>query len=147
MKKLLLILTSAMLLISSCSSDDNNNGITYDEIKGYLTNIESVKYGLIGTWEDPEQFQYNDMYEVTFDETTMYTILTDDEGETFDEWTGPYSVILENGKFYVEIEFEDEDEHGNPTGLRVARSEIRILNKTTLNWLDHKGDITNFRLK
>ncbi|MDR1198818.1 MAG: hypothetical protein LBK94_07390 [Prevotellaceae bacterium] len=54
MKKLLLLLCTAALI--ACSKDDDN--IQYDNTKGYLTNLESVKFGIVGTWAVDEDYEY-----------------------------------------------------------------------------------------
>ena len=123
MKKLLLILTSVMLLMTSCSGDGDNNlpeWVTYDKTKGYLTNLESAKYGLIGTWK----ISFEDGTTITykFDGTNFFE--TFDYGDDYPQGTlvSTYSVIFENSKYYILI-----------TSLGIPQ-EILKLNKTKLYW-------------
>ena len=124
MKKLLLLLTSVMLLATSCSSDDNDN-VTYDEVKGYLTDVASVKHGLIGTWIDSTYYaSYNYIYELELDgrnftETEFY--ITDDTESVIRDVA--YYVTLRDGKFYI-------------NGLL----EIAVLTKTALVIIDEEED-------
>ena len=131
MKKLLLILTSAMLLAASCSSDDNDN-VTFDDVKGYLTNVESVRHGLIGTWVDSSHYHADDDYatfEMTFDGrnwagVAFYNGVEEDD----DRESGTYSVTSRGDKFYITI-----SGNNNETGeIKNRELEILILNKTTL---------------
>ena len=129
MKKLLLLLTSVMLLATSCSSDDEN--VTYDEVKGYLTDVASVKHGLIGTWEDPDGAAWGYTYEITFNGRTVNAI-EKEEGYEDDEWSASYSVSSKNDKFYLKLTI----------GNISAESEILILNETTLSYYNEEYDYT-----
>jgi len=128
-KLLLLLLTSVMLLAASCSSDDNNEEIIYDEVKGYLTNLESVKHGLQGSWEDVVLIQNPDRsYELRFSKNTVYSVYKQSDNND-EKRTEPYSVLLENGKFY----FESTIGNGNTM-------EIYTLNRTSLIFYDEEYD-------
>ena len=48
MKRLILLFIMSTI-IASCDKDSDNT-VRYDEEKGYLTNIESVKFGIVGRW-------------------------------------------------------------------------------------------------
>ena len=125
-KLLLLLLTSAVLLISSCSSNDDN------EEKGYLTDLESAKHGIIGSWMDPEN--EDETYLITFDETTM-TISGDESGEDFVqtyEFSYPYSVIMQNGRFYTAVERKKRDDEGNVIGTEIVKDGILVLTEEML---------------
>jgi hypothetical protein len=126
MKKLLLLLASVMLLATSCSSDDNDE-------RGYLTDLENVKHGLIGTWG----ISYPIEYDVTFNGTILVIEMEDIE------LTIPYSVIMEDGKFYIVTEQEKEDENGNIIGTETVKAEIRVLNERKLTLYSEEYDVTD----
>ena len=104
--------------MSSCSSDDNNEN--YDEIKGYLTDLENVKRGLIGTWECPDEYG---LEEITFDESAFSRIYKEVGYDDNDRLFGIYSVSSSSGKFYIQM---------RRSSGSVINAEIHVLNKTTL---------------
>ena len=133
MKKLLLTLCTLALL--ACSKGDDDNKIVYDETKGYLTNLESVKHGIVGTWKiEFNNTECNNSYlQWVFNKNGKcnYKINTDcvniNQNKTI---IGEYVVLEENGKFYVKLDENFLEVFQDPSALR---QEITILTKTTLN--------------
>lgn len=51
MKKLALLFLVLPLLFVACSDDDKDEQVEYNETVGYLTNLTSVKAGIVGLWK------------------------------------------------------------------------------------------------
>ncbi|MDR1348355.1 MAG: hypothetical protein LBJ63_08040 [Prevotellaceae bacterium] len=133
MKKILLLLCTVALI--ACSKDDEN--IQYDNEKGYLTNLESVKFGIVGTWKFALSF-CNDCYlahefNINNEHIKHQHFLPSDSDVYFDEYRYySYKIEEEDGSFFVISTPLNSDYWGE-------RQKILILNKTYIHLDDLVG--------
>ncbi|MDR2065476.1 MAG: hypothetical protein LBP85_07210 [Prevotellaceae bacterium] len=124
MKKILLLLS--ITLFAACGKDDVE-AVQYSEEKGYLTTLESVKYGIVGTW----RVYYNN------ENCQGYSQLVFDKNKYINSYdmtcmpssspvSGIYEIYEENGKFYININDTYVDD------VILSKMEISLLNKTNL---------------
>ena len=126
MKKLLLTLCTLALLACS-KGDDNDNKVVYDETKGYLTNLESVKHGIVGTWKHSLNVCEDSYDQWTFNKNSTYNyMLKVDCVGASESITGKYIIFEKDGKFYVDL-----DENFRNSG-RLTLLEITTLTKTNI---------------
>jgi hypothetical protein len=119
----------------ACSKDDDN--IQYDNEKGYLTNLESVKYGIVGTWKFALSF-CNDCYlahefNINNEHIEHHHFLPSDSDVYFDDYRYySYKVEEEDGNFFCISEAQPNSDYWS------RKQKILILNKTDL-CLDNLG--------
>ena len=143
-------------ILSSCSSDNDNlpEGVTYDKTKGYLTTIESVQHGIIGTWKafleihiivggTSKQLCTDSYRTIKFDKNNKFILetvatCTEQDINDFNEaWLPPlissgtsegeYSIIDGGNKFILTLKYYRPDGSISST----VNHEIFTLNKTT----------------
>jgi hypothetical protein len=129
MKKIILLLCTFVLLSCGKGEINNENKITYDAAKGYLTNLESVKYGIVGVWK--KNVIDNCFAQWTFNNngTAVSYVSSDCSGDNAgDTKSYTYSVFEQNKKFYLKLNIINEPEYID---------EILILTKTDFSFFSH----------
>ncbi|MDR1197659.1 MAG: hypothetical protein LBK94_01420 [Prevotellaceae bacterium] len=119
MKKILLLLCTVAIM--ACSKDDDN--IQYDNTIGYLTNLESVKFGIVGRW-----IWENDGVEYP---ASFYEFFKNGDVTASGLLGGSirYEIYEKDGGYWITLHSIFEDK-----GVLPSNDRIEILNKTYLRF-------------
>lgn len=119
MRRILLLLLFSSVLIS-CKDDDK-------EDRGYLTNVQNVKNGIIGTWESTVGGKWYTVYNV--DGTTCSGLYPDKDWDSCTKYE-----ILKSGTDYIIHRYYV----GSDTGYSIWK--IITLNEKVLEMKEVNGD-------
>lgn len=121
MKKLLILLFVSVLAIS-CKDDDES--IEYSEALGYLTNLTSVEYGVLGKWKAVNKEVY---YEYKPGGVTCRIDAPDYEHPM----CGKYEVFKKDGVFYLREyrtnDFEGTDAYQNFKIVKLDKGYLYLI--------------------